>query len=59
MRAGSGAGARGPVQGVASGKLLGWQPLRGKDLREVIRSHDEDVMCLRGENVIPQEPREG
>ena len=32
---------------------------RGGDLGLVVRSHDEDVMCLRGENVIPQEPREG
>ena len=31
----------------------------GGDLGVVVRSHDEDVMCLRGENVIPQEPREG
>ena len=31
---------------------------RGGDLRLVVRSHDEDVMCLRGENVISQELRE-
>ena len=31
---------------------------RGEDLGLVVRSHDEDVMCLKGENVIPQEPRE-
>ena len=30
MRAGSGAGARGPVQGAVSGRLLGWKPLKGK-----------------------------
>ena len=32
--------------------------VRGGDLRLVVRWHDEGVMCLRGENIIPQEPRE-
>ena len=32
---------------------------RGGDPGLVVRSHDEDIMCLRGENVIPREPREG
>ena len=31
---------------------------REGDLGLVVRSHDEDIMCLRGENVIPQESRE-
>ena len=31
---------------------------RGGDLGLVVRSHNEDVMCLRGENVILQEPKE-
>ena len=31
----------------------------GGDLGLIVRSHDENVMCLRGENVIPQESREG
>ena len=30
---------------------------KGGDLRPIVRSHDEDFICSRGENVIPQEPR--
>jgi len=32
---------------------------RGGDLGSVVRLHDEYIICLRGENVIPQEPIEG
>ena len=34
-------------------------PCKEGDPGLVVRSHDEDVMCLRGENVISQESREG
>ena len=30
---------------------------KGGDSGPVVRSHDKDVMCLRGENVIPREPK--
>ena len=33
--------------------------VRGGDMGLVVRSHDKDVMCLNGENIIPQEPRKG
>lgn len=48
MRAKNGAGVPGPEQGVTPDRLLGWQPQMGEDLGSVVKSHDENIMCLRG-----------
>ena len=47
MRAGSGVGTRRLEQRTTLGKVPGWQPPKGENLGPVVRSHDENVMCLR------------
>ena len=39
-------------------RRIPYRPCKGGDLGLVVRSHDEDIMFLGGENVIPQEPKE-